>query len=303
MGCSARFAEFQVGLCKFPARSSRNGDQHDHAGHDSEDWRVMPGKVLSGGDDHLEPPAGQQVALYLTRIHLRRYNVLVQLQEHHHRWLLNLARIVIQRQLGLEDVLLPPVPADDPHLAAPAGCFVSLHKRETHQLRGCVGRIDAKGPVHEAVLSAAQSVLEDPRFVTNPVMLSELSELELEISLVSPLKEALHPLDFDPQIDGIYLTIQNRSGCFLPQVARETGWAKEHLLSRLCSEKLGLTAMAWSRPGARLQTFQTLIIGPATFELEATPEFPAAEPVEPVSLDDTHVVEAIKDDIFGDEAP
>ena len=97
-------------------------------------------------------------------------------------------------------------------------------------------------------------------------------------------------------MDGIYLTVQNRSGCFLPQVARETGWPKEHLLSRLCSEKLGLTAMAWSRPGAQLQTFQTLIIGPATFELDATPEFPTAEPIEPVILDDTHVVEAIKDD-------
>jgi AmmeMemoRadiSam system protein A len=233
-------------------------------------------------------------------MHRGRYNATVELQAHHHRWLLNLARIVIQRQLGVEDILLPPVP-DDPALATPAGCFVSLHERDSHQLRGCVGRIEAKGPMHEAVLSAAQSVLEDPRFLTHPVTLGELAELELEISLVSPLKDVSHPLDFDPQVDGIYLTIQNRSGCFLPQVARETGWAKEHLLSRLCSEKLGLTAMAWSRPGARLQTFQTLIIGPATFELDATPEFPAAEPVEPVSLDDTHVVEAIKDDLFGDE--
>ncbi len=224
----------------------------------------------------------------------------MELHESHHRWLLNLARIVIQRQLGLEEHLLPPVPMDEA-LEQPSGCFVSLHTRETHQLRGCVGRIEAKGPVHEAVMSAAQSVLEDPRFLTNPVTLGELPELELEISLVSPLKDAQHSLDFDPQIDGIYLTIQNRSGCFLPQVARETGWAKEHLLSRLCSEKLGLTALAWSRPGARLQTFQTLIIGPATFELDATPEFPAAVPVEPVSLDDTHVVEAIKDDIFGDD--
>lgn len=221
----------------------------------------------------------------------------MQLQEPYHRWLLNLARIAIQRQLGLESLSIPPVPSD-PLLLQPAGCFVSLHERQTHQLRGCVGRIDARGPVHEAVLHAAQSVLEDPRFVTQPVRLEELPELELEISVVSPLKDAAHTLDFDPQVDGIYLTIQNRSGCFLPQVARETGWPKEHLLSRLCSEKLGLTAMAWSRPGAQLQTFQTLIIGPGTFELDLTPEFPSAGPIEPVSLDDTHVVEAIKDELL-----
>ncbi|HTL29269.1 MAG TPA: hypothetical protein VL282_08610, partial [Tepidisphaeraceae bacterium] len=63
---------------------------------------------------------------------------------------------------------------------------------------------------------------------------------------------------------------------------------------------LGLTAMAWSRPGAKLQTFQTLIVGPATFVLDETPEFPAAVPVEPVALDDTDVMEAIKDDLFDD---
>jgi AmmeMemoRadiSam system protein A len=223
----------------------------------------------------------------------------VQLNEPHHRWLLNLARVAIYRNLGHDGLLLPPVPTDEP-LMQPAGCFVSLHIRASRQLRGCVGRIDARDAIHEAVLRAAQSVLEDPRFVTNPVTLSELSELELEISLVSPLRDAAHTLDFDPQTDGIYLTIQNRSGCFLPQVARETGWSKEHLLSRLCTEKLGLTAMAWSRPGARLQTFQTLIIGPATFELDVITDFPTAEPDEPVLLDDTHVVEAIKDELFDD---
>jgi len=38
----------------------------------------------------------------------------------------------------------------------------------------------------------------------------------------------------------IYLTLNGRSGVFLPQVARETGWRRDQLLDRLCTEKDGL---------------------------------------------------------------
>ena len=57
-----------------------------------------------------------------------------------------------------------------------------------------------------------------------------------------------------------------RTGCFLPQVARETGWTREQLLGRLCSEKMGLPAAFWMQAGAQLMTFTTLIIGPEPFE-------------------------------------
>ena len=67
-------------------------------------------------------------------------------------------------------------------------------------------------------------------------------------------------------INQFYLTMGGRTGCFLPQVARETGWSKEQLLGRLCQEKLGLAAIAWKHPEARLFTFTALIIGPEAFE-------------------------------------
>ena len=159
----------------------------------------------------------------------------------------------------------PPPPCPDPALLRPGGCFVSLHERGTHRLRGCVGRMDATRPLWAAVHHAASGVLEDPRFRHEPVRLNDLSRLEIEISVLSPMRPAETPLDFDPRHEGIYLTHAGRSGCFLPQVARETGWDREQLLGRLCTEKLGVAAGAWRDPDARLLTFTTLVIGPEEF--------------------------------------
>ena len=152
-----------------------------------------------------------------------------------------------------------------PALLSPAGCFVSLHSRAGNHLRGCVGRVDATRPLKEALRAAAVAVLDDPRFSTHPVRLEELPELEVEVSVLSPMRPAASPLEFDPREDGIYLTCRGRSGLFLPQVGRETGWTREQLLDRLCSEKMDLPGDCWREAGAQLQTFSVQIIGPAPF--------------------------------------
>jgi len=179
------------------------------------------------------------------------------------RQLLDLSRSVIREMLTRTQVVIY-VPSD-PALHQPAGAFVSLHAVQTHRLRGCVGRLDATQPMYQAVAQAAQSVLGDPRFTGDRVRLDELPSIELEISLLAPLRRAENATDFDLLNDGIYLTIGDRSGCFLPQVARETGWSKEQLLDRLCMEKLGLPARAWTLAEARLQKFATLLVGPEPF--------------------------------------
>jgi len=187
----------------------------------------------------------------------------MEISEEQRRELLNLARGVIRATLTREQIMvhLP----HDAALHQPAGAFVSLHAIQTHRLRGCVGRLDAAQPMYQAVAQAAQSVLGDPRFTAEPVSLNELPNLLLEISLLSPLRPAAGPTDFDLLTDGIYLTAGGRSGCFLPQVARETGWSKEQLLARLCMEKLGLPARAWTTPQAKLQKFATVLVGPEPF--------------------------------------
>ncbi|MBC8106700.1 MAG: AmmeMemoRadiSam system protein A [Anaerolineae bacterium] len=159
----------------------------------------------------------------------------------------------------------------DPKLQQPAGCFVSLHDVGSQRLRGCVGCLDAKLPLAQAVQQGAESVLHDPRFLTHPVRLDELSGLEMEITVLSPLVEADDCLDFDLLEHGIHLTIGEESGCFLPQVARETGWSREQLLERLCVEKLGLPHDAWKQSAAKLERFTTTIIGPQPFLSTSSP--------------------------------
>ena len=177
--------------------------------------------------------------------------------------LLDVARNAIRAALRGESS--PPLDTQDAALHRPAGCFVSLHAQSTHALRGCVGKMEAVDPLIVTVRDTAASVLYDPRFTAEPVTMEELPTLEIEISVLAPLRPAAGPLDFDPLNDGILLTIGDRSGVFLPQVARETGWTREQLLDRLCTEKLNLPALLWRHPPARLQVFSTLILGPVPF--------------------------------------
>jgi AmmeMemoRadiSam system protein A len=189
----------------------------------------------------------------------------------HQRMLLDIARAAIREALrGAADQLVPA--STDPILNMPAGCFVSLHDSASHRLRGCVGRLDARTPLIRCVYEMSSGVLGDPRFRNSPITPQELPRLDLELSILSPMKPAPTPLDFDPLNDGIYLTCQARSGTFLPQVGRQTGWSREQLLSRLCTEKLGLPPDAWQEPSAKLLTYTALVIGPVPFIVEEQPQ-------------------------------
>jgi len=158
---------------------------------------------------------------------------------------------------------LAPDLAEDTELNVPAGCFVSLHERFSHRLRGCVGRIDPQSPLWEAVLQTAGDVLADPRFAGSAaVTIDEVAELVIEVSVLSAPRLAASAEDFRLVEEGVYLVVGKRAGFFLPQVARETGWTREQLLDRLCTEKLGLPADAWQQPGATLYAFEVEVVGP-----------------------------------------
>lgn len=178
------------------------------------------------------------------------------------RDLLDYTRAAIRRALG-EVVPMPLL--SDAAFDERAGCFVTLHRRDTHRLRGCIGLVRSDEPLRDSVAEMASAVLHDSRFRDNPVHLEELPDLDLEVSVLSPFELAQNTLDFEPRDHGIYLTFGGRAGLFLPQVARETGWTREQLLDRLCSEKMGLPSDCWRQPGAKLSRFKTYIIGPEPF--------------------------------------
>src|SRR5215207_1197018 len=121
--------------------------------------------------------------------------------------LLDIARDGLISRLRGDDEDAPPRTPEpsDAELTTPAGCFVSLHERGTHRLRGCVGRLDPETPLWRAVRETAADVLRDPRFTDARVTLDESATLEIEVSVLSPPRQANDPLDFDPQTDGIYL--------------------------------------------------------------------------------------------------
>jgi len=134
--------------------------------------------------------------------------------------------------------------SDDPELNEHFGCFVTLKNQEN--LRGCIGQFVADKPLIEMVSQMAVSAATgDSRFVNNPITVDELDKLDIEISVLSPLKKTDDPMSLRLGIDGIYIKKGIASGCFLPQVATETGWSKEEFLSYCCAHKAGLEPDAW----------------------------------------------------------
>jgi len=142
--------------------------------------------------------------------------------EHQKKVLLKVARDTVEAVVNRKPSPRPE--SDDPALNAPCGCFVTLKNRG--RLRGCIGQFISDEPLVELVSEVAKSsATGDPRFFADPVVPAELENLDIEISVLSPLKLADDPLSLRLGVDGIYIKKGRTSGCFLPQVATETGWS------------------------------------------------------------------------------
>jgi AmmeMemoRadiSam system protein B/AmmeMemoRadiSam system protein A len=140
----------------------------------------------------------------------------------------------------------------DPDLSKNMGAFVTLHKYG--QLRGCIGNLIGEKPLYLTVAEmAVESAVDDPRFP--PLKLEELKDVEIEISVLSPLERIDDPEKIILGKHGVLVRKGFRSGVFLPQVAEETGWSKEEFLSYLCSHKAGLPPYAWKEKDTELYIF------------------------------------------------
>ncbi|MBN1126402.1 MAG: AmmeMemoRadiSam system protein A [Sedimentisphaerales bacterium] len=149
---------------------------------------------------------------------------------------------------------IPKPTTDDPDLQQKCGCFVTL--KNHGRLRGCIGQFTANKPLIDMVNEmGVSSATRDPRFVSNPITSKELDQLTIEISVLSPLQRTDDPLSLQLGVDGIYIVRGFQSGCFLPQVATETGWNKEEFLSYCCSHKALLPGDAWKDPATEVYLF------------------------------------------------
>jgi AmmeMemoRadiSam system protein A len=151
----------------------------------------------------------------------------------------HIAKTVIQSKARGKPV--PEFTVDSRTLKEKRGAFVTINRKG--QLRGCIGYIKALRPLHETVEEmAAQAAFHDPRF--DPVSERELPDLEIEISVLTPLKKIKDVEEIEVGKHGILMEKGFSSGLLLPQVATEYGWDRETFLEHTCY-KAGLPKDAW----------------------------------------------------------
>ena len=168
------------------------------------------------------------------------------------RLLRHARRAIVAR---LEERPVEPLPSPGA-LGEPAAAFVTI--RLDDRLRGCIGSVDDDEPLAEVVARcAADAATRDPRFP--PLTLSDLSDVRLEISVLTPFRRVADPVEAEVGRHGVMVEQGPHRALLLPQVAGEWGWDRDTLLSQTCV-KAGLPADAW-RTGAAVHTFEAQVFG------------------------------------------
>lgn len=152
----------------------------------------------------------------------------------------------------LETGAFPHFPVTQPGLLQERGAFVTL--KEHNELRGCIGHLIGDRPLYLVVQNVAISAaVADQRFP--PVTEEELSDLEIEISVLSPLEQVESADQIQVGLHGVIIRQGLKQAVYLPQVAPEQGWGREEMLENLCL-KAGLSKDAWEKEGTRFYVFK-----------------------------------------------
>jgi AmmeMemoRadiSam system protein A len=173
------------------------------------------------------------------------------------RELLQLARSSIAaHMMGLP---LPPAGLPELH-ETHNGVFVSLHIED--RLRGCIGYVEGLRSLPEAVQETAVSAAtRDPRFA--PLSADELDQVEIEISVLSPLFKIESLAEIKLGKHGVMLRLGRHQGLLLPQVALHHNWEAasngvETFLAHVC-QKAGLSPDGWKNSEVEIYIFEAEI--------------------------------------------
>lgn len=165
------------------------------------------------------------------------------------RQLLEIAKAVIENRAKGKPV--PEFKVNAPILKENRGAFVTIQKKG--QLRGCIGYIEGRGPLHKTIEEMAEAAaFRDPRF--NPVKEKELPDLHIEISVLTPLQKITDVNEIEVGKHGIYIKKGWNSGLLLPQVATDYGWDRLTFLEHTC-QKAGLPQNAWKEGNTEIYIF------------------------------------------------
>ena len=164
-------------------------------------------------------------------------------------FLINLVKEIIRCELTGEkfSVKCP----DDAIFRKNVGAFVTLKKQG--QLRGCIGYVIGYKTLFETILDMSKAAaFNDPRF--NSVKENEISELEVEISILSELINVENINEIEIGRDGLIISKGYYQGLLLPQVAVEWGWNREQFLSETC-RKAGMHGDCWKEKDVIIKRF------------------------------------------------
>ena len=170
------------------------------------------------------------------------------------RLLKEIALQSIKDSLDGKPLAQPTLDSQFENLNSKCGAFVSLHKHG--RLRGCIGHFGEDIPLHEIVAEMARAAaFEDPRF--SPVRREELEDIDIEISVLTPMRRIQSLDEFELHRHGIYIRKGYRSGTFLPQVADEVNWTKEEFVGHCSQDKAGLGWDGWK--DAELYVYEAIV--------------------------------------------
>jgi AmmeMemoRadiSam system protein A len=168
------------------------------------------------------------------------------------------ALLRLAREAITQSVSLGRLPAQIPSrgvFAEKCSVFVTVHVRE--RLRGCIGVIEPDHPLGESIVRcAASAALQDSRF--SPVQATELVDLRLEISLLSP-PLPIRPEEIEIGRHGLLVVRGQQRGLLLPQVASEHHLTPEQFLAETC-RKAQLPLDAWRAPDAQIFGFTCEVV-------------------------------------------
>jgi AmmeMemoRadiSam system protein A len=174
------------------------------------------------------------------------------------------ALLEVARRAILNAVLekrLPDFAPQSPSIRVSAGAFVTLLCGG--RLRGCVGQVENPGPLVETIARAAiNAALHDFRFP--PVAAEEVSTLEIEISVLSPL-DPIAPEAIIVGHHGLMVVKDEYRGLLLPQVAQERRWSVQRFLEETCA-KAGLPREAWREPSTQILAFTAEVFSEASLQ-------------------------------------
>ena len=142
-----------------------------------------------------------------------------------------------------------------PKLKVKTATFVTLKMR--NDLRGCIGTLVPVDSLYKSIHdNAVNAAMYDHRFM--PVTERELAEIEVHLSILSPITEIKSIDDFNLGEHGIIIDKGRFGAVFLPEVALEQRWTKTDTLEAL-SQKAGMDRDGW-REGTKYQIFSSVAL-------------------------------------------